>query len=390
MALTKPILYNIDAFDATKPQVFTFESIGGDQVVANQLTIINQSTGNIVYQNRKNTNAFIHNLPAETLTNGLYYSAYIVTYNDGDEVSSQSTAIQFRCYSTPTWHFINIPEDGIINNAVYVFEIEYDQTEREKLSSYEVYFYDAERNLVDYKSIIVSYGALTPARRIENYEVKGLNNNTIYYIQTKCKTQHGMRVDTGLIEIRAFYTMPTVYTALSLVNECEKGYIDVTGNILTIEGHSSPSVLPYVENDTAASLNLGDYIIWDENLSIQGNYKAILWGRSFSTSYPPVLSRFTFSIEDDSKEEIAVVIDDVERSRTYRLHGYIYGEDGDLKEQIYSDTISIANMALLQQIIVIKNNGEYTLEYKLLQEYSNNAVLGKAIIGMMILGTDEV
>ena len=44
MALTTPILYNVPAFDATKEQNFSFLSMGGNQVVANTLTIKNNAT----------------------------------------------------------------------------------------------------------------------------------------------------------------------------------------------------------------------------------------------------------------------------------------------------------------------------------------------------------
>ena len=42
MSLTTPILYSIPAFDASQPQVFTFYSVGGNQVTGNILTIKNK------------------------------------------------------------------------------------------------------------------------------------------------------------------------------------------------------------------------------------------------------------------------------------------------------------------------------------------------------------
>ena len=39
MALTKPILNNVAAFDASNSQAFTFNVVGGSQVVGNTLTI---------------------------------------------------------------------------------------------------------------------------------------------------------------------------------------------------------------------------------------------------------------------------------------------------------------------------------------------------------------
>ena len=50
MALTQPILNSIAAFDATQEHIFSFISIGGDQVLGSQLTIYDNETGAQVYQ----------------------------------------------------------------------------------------------------------------------------------------------------------------------------------------------------------------------------------------------------------------------------------------------------------------------------------------------------
>ena len=81
MALTRPILNSTVAFDASQEHIFTFNVIGGDQVVRNQLTIVRQSDGIIVYQSSQETFSYTHTLLANSLTNGVYYSAYIQTYN---------------------------------------------------------------------------------------------------------------------------------------------------------------------------------------------------------------------------------------------------------------------------------------------------------------------
>ena len=51
MALIRPTLLPVAAFDATQQQTFTFTVQGSSaQVVANQLTIRDQDTNDIVYQ----------------------------------------------------------------------------------------------------------------------------------------------------------------------------------------------------------------------------------------------------------------------------------------------------------------------------------------------------
>ena len=82
---------------------FTLVSVtrsGKDQVTRNRLTIIDQSTGLQVYQQTQITFGLFHNLPANTLVNVSYYSAYINTFNATGSMSVNSNTIQFYCFTT--------------------------------------------------------------------------------------------------------------------------------------------------------------------------------------------------------------------------------------------------------------------------------------------------
>ena len=131
MALTTPILYSQVAFDATNAQAFVFGVIGGDQVTQNKLTITNQSTNEVVYDQTQTSYSFVHTVPANTLTNGVYYSAYLITYDANGNASSQSNSIQFFCYSTPSFQFTNLPIGNIITNSSFAFEVTYNQSQGE-------------------------------------------------------------------------------------------------------------------------------------------------------------------------------------------------------------------------------------------------------------------
>ena len=129
MALSQPILYTQDAFDATQATVFRFNVMGGSQVVANTLTIKNNATLQQVYSQSQSTYQFVHNLPANTLTNGTYYQAYINTQDASGDTSPQSNIIQFYCYSEPTFEFDDIPTNHIIPNSSFNFQVNYNQTD---------------------------------------------------------------------------------------------------------------------------------------------------------------------------------------------------------------------------------------------------------------------
>ena len=48
--MTKPIVNPVNAFDANNEHTFSFTSIGGNQVVKNEIQIKNNSTEQVVYQ----------------------------------------------------------------------------------------------------------------------------------------------------------------------------------------------------------------------------------------------------------------------------------------------------------------------------------------------------
>jgi hypothetical protein len=76
MALVTPIGIAVPAFDATHDQVFEFTVQGGDQVVGNILTIIDNVSGDIVYQKDTESYVYKQTLPAYTLSNNGYYAFY--------------------------------------------------------------------------------------------------------------------------------------------------------------------------------------------------------------------------------------------------------------------------------------------------------------------------
>lgn len=282
MALIRPILYSISAFDATNSQIFTFNVSGGDQVVKNRLVISKQSDNTIVYDNIQTTFAFRHVLPENTLINGEYYSAYITTYNSANEQSLPSLGIQFYCFSTPSFVFSNIPINRIINNASYNFIVTYDQNELEYLKSYTFNLYNSERVLLTSSGVQYISSASTLPLNI-NYTFSGLNDEETYYIEVNGQTMHGMVIDTGFVLFSVQYETPNVFSIISLNNNCEGGYITIKSNLVGIDGEANPYPPVYVDDNTAIDLTgVGDYVLWNSGYEINGDFTASLWGRNFN------------------------------------------------------------------------------------------------------------
>lgn len=101
MALTKPILNQVPAWDATKGYTFTFNVVGGTQVVGSVLTIRNNVDNTIVYEHTESSYNFVNTIPSGILVNGVNYNATLYTLDLDLNKSPDSNTIQFYCYSTP-------------------------------------------------------------------------------------------------------------------------------------------------------------------------------------------------------------------------------------------------------------------------------------------------
>ena len=338
MALIRPILYSVSAFDATNSQIFNFNVAGGDQVVKNRLVISKQSDNTIVYNNVQTTFAFRHVVPANTLVNGEYYSAYIVTYNANDEQSSPSLGIQFYCFSAPSFLFSNIPINRVITNASYNFIVTYNQNESEYLRSYTFNLYNSERVLLATSGI--QYITSTPTLPLNvNYTFSGLNDKETYYIEANGQTMHGMFVDTGFILISIQYETPNIFSIISLDNNCEGGYITIKSNLVGIDGESYPSPPIYVDDNTAIDLsNIGDYVLWNSGYEINGDFTASLWGRNFNEN-SEIISL------NDSIQKLTV---NFRKDENNLFYAELIVKEGYYTYYIYTNSISINDEDELQ------------------------------------------
>lgn len=224
MALTKPILYSVSGFDATKSYVFTFSSVGGDQVVSNTLHITRQDTGASVYSQTQTTLDYIHMVPANTLTNGVAYNAYIVTHNEAGDSSADSNAIQFSCYAEPTVTFTNIPSGNIINNSSFKFEATYSQAQGESVNSYIFNLYDVQGVQVSTSGVQYLTSVSAPPTTLE-YTFSGFSDNATYLVECIANTVSGLQATTGRISITVSYQAPIIEGGISVAPNCQDGYM---------------------------------------------------------------------------------------------------------------------------------------------------------------------
>ncbi len=280
MALTTPILYTVSAFDATQEQVFNFNILGGNQAVANTLTIKNNATLSTVYSATQTTFKFEHILPANTLTNGTYYQATLTTKDAQGNESSPSAPIQFYCYSQPTFEISNMPVSNVITNSSYAFNVTYNQAQGEILNAYVFNLYSASGALISTSNTMYNTDSSLPL--IVSYLFSGFEDNASYSIEVNGVTANGMQITTGRISFATNYTNPETFSDLILTNNCKGGYITIKSNVIGIDGVSNPEMPTYIDNKEIDLTDTGSYVKWIEGYRINNDWTMRFWGRDFT------------------------------------------------------------------------------------------------------------
>ncbi len=282
--LTQPIINPIAAFDATKQQAITFVVIGGAQVVGNRLVIRNNQTGEIVYNQKQSSMKLEHILPANSLKNNNFYNAVIYTIDNGNDESVASVPIPFYCYTQPALTIDNIPSSRIIENGTYSFQGNYVQNEGELLNSYRFTLYDSNKSILA-QSPLIYYNTDSSL----TYLFSGMSNNTSYYIELTGETINGTLLTSGVKSFTVRYIQPASFAICDLVNDCENGYIQISSNIVAIDGKSNPTPPIYIDDKEVDLREPDSWVEWDSGFSIKDDFTLRAWGRDFNP-YEPIIT----------------------------------------------------------------------------------------------------
>lgn len=305
--LTQPIINPIAAFDATQNHVVTFLAIGGAQVVGNRIVISDNQTGKTVYDNRVITMQLAHTIPANTLTNGGYYNVVIYTIDSANNFSQASVPIPFYCYSQPTLTINNIPANSTIENGTYTFQGSYAQQENEILNSYQFILYDSNKTVLS-QSDVIYYSSNSSL----SYTFVGMSNDTSYYIELKGQTVNNTEITTGLLYFTVRYSQPASFAIVDLVNDCENGFIQISSNIVAIDGKSNPEPPIYIDNKEVDLREPDSWVRWDEGFNIKDDFTMRVWGRNFNDFEPIItLSNKNNTDSEPNKIEMKWMIADV-------------------------------------------------------------------------------
>jgi len=226
----KPILYLVNAFDASNNYIFKYKW-EGNQSFGCACIIRNNETNEIVYQGTEATMQLQYTLSGGTLNNGILYNVSIASIDKDSVMSEFSNPVLFYCYSTPIFEFENITNNQIIRNSTFQIILKYLQAENEPLQSYEISLYDLSKIQIQTSGIRFLTDSLT-------YSLSNLEDNQSYYIRATGKTLNGMDIETDYIYFSVNYEQPAVYSVLSLENVSSSGHIKLQSNIRAVEFHT--------------------------------------------------------------------------------------------------------------------------------------------------------
>nr|DAH38698.1 MAG TPA: hypothetical protein [Caudoviricetes sp.] len=298
MALVKPVLNTVNAFDATQQQIFTFNYNGSQQIVRNTLTIRENTKNQVVYSQSQEGLKYEHILPANTLTNGVYYNAYLTVSDSTGADSPASSPIQFYCYAQPVFTLTNMPIGSVIENATYDFTFQYTQAQNQALNTYVVNLYDTNKRLISTSGELYANSTEVPLDL--SYTISGFDNTTIYYIEITGVTVNNLATTTGLIEFTVRYTRPTMFTLLEITNMCDEGYVNITSNLISIDGETNANPPKYNGNEEIDLTDNGVWVKWTDGFEINGGFTTMVLGRKFN----PCTNIITYSNANGDKIEL--------------------------------------------------------------------------------------
>ena len=359
MALTRPTLLSVPAFDATSEQIFSFVVTNtGSQVVSNQLIIRNQDNNDIVYQEKQETFKYEHIVNADELTNNTYYSATISVFDSDGNESPSSIPIQFWCYSSPSLTFTNLPNNNIIQNASFNFQFTYNQNENEAINSYVVNLFNSSQVQISTSGIQYATNGTPPYNG--SYMFTGFENSTVYYIEVIATTIEGTVISTGKQQFTVQYTRPDLFTLVELTNNCNEGYISIASNIVSIEGSSNPDPPTYINNQEVDLTESGSWVQWNQGFNITGNMMARAWFRN-PNEYSTIIQ---FSNTDGQIIKLNFMLG-YENVNATDLNAYVeaYVESVDnLPYYIYSNYVTPLTDTQDYVVYLTRSNNIYSLQ----------------------------
>lgn len=355
--LNTPSVYSINAFDPNYSHTFEFYYTG-TQIVSSEAIITDNETQTIVYNAIQEGYKFNHTIPAipDKLIVGKSYIIQIRVYDAHGNQSNLSNSVLFYCFSQPNLYFSNVNDGDSISMANLELKLSYEQSETEQLSEYRYYLYDSGKTQIYESSSYYTEENM-------NHTIYGLSNETTYYVRAIGVTQHGMNVDTSLVQINIEYNTAEANVVFKATNDSKTGCIILHSNILSV-GYDIGDSKYIIEN---GELILDGTLTYD--VTVDGDFCLIVKARRLP------LGRFLYTTDGTISLSILCI------SGKYYCNLRIKTESGwyDIFEEIIG--VTLINDTSTQIVdsninyITVANSSEYNFNNMILFEvYRKNNI----------------
>lgn len=372
-------IYRIKPFDAKNGTTIKF-SWSGNRAFGNRCIIVREDDSkmiNPIYDNQIASMKLEHTIDLSKikadnpLVNGEKYIAFITVFDEkGNESDIQSLGQLFLCLQTPTFEFINISNNEVIDSSSYDFQVKYLQEDSEPLNSWKISVYDNNGKLLS--SSNVKYDVNEVYSKEDDvflyysisHQFSGFVSGNEYKIQANGETINGMMIETRMVEFSASYDMAAVFSMLELTNVPKTGAILIHSNIISADGKPKYEPVEYI-NDTYVDLR-NNIVVYDEGFILDGDFSMVYYAYNIAPNVP--FYEFYSNENPNFKGSI-----------TYRV-GYIGSNElvGQLElklthsptysNTLYSPTIPAINSNTLVGFCLIRKNGVYEIRVVDLEE----------------------
>lgn len=261
--MSLPILAIQSSFDALNDRRFNF-NYQGNQVFKNRLIVYKASDNSEIYNQIQTSFTLYHTLPANSLQNGIQYSAKLSIFDKDNIESDFSNSIAFTCHKTPVIT-INVPNNLIVQNSYLPINVVYSSSDGEVLDHWRLILYDSGHSVIKSTDIILASSSMGTT-------INGLENSKQYYVEVIGTTVNKMTCTTGQIAFSVTYIEPTVFSQVIATNIPEDGVIKVESHMIDIEGKSVPDSPIYINNNEVDLTTSGSKVWFDNGFIINGDF----------------------------------------------------------------------------------------------------------------------
>lgn len=340
MALTKPFINTIPAFDAQNGITINLNVLGGDAITGYSFNIM-KSDGTILFTPSQKFNVnndivdgtirtFPINLTSSMgIINNQNYMIEPITYNDLNLDGQVGQTANFTCYTTP---IVNILYYDIRNGQAGYFPFINNSTVGTSTPNIKIQFNPNDLNSIAEPNVsnIYVYGVNGNARNLiyssgdiynfsydintNLYEITldlddftininedgSLATNRLYdsfEIEWTLRTIENFQpILKGLITgINCYYQALRNSPFLIINNLCDEGKIEINSKLTSYEGISNPTPPVYIDNKEVDLTSDGSWVQWINYFNLLQPYTFRLWGRNFKVGEIAHLTSSTIS-----------------------------------------------------------------------------------------------